>query len=251
MSLSTSQINALLSAKYCAPEWAILFEVGNSTGFSCKRHADAVAMSLWPSRGLTLHGFEVKASRSDWVKELKNPSKAEGVAQFCDFWWLVVGDRAIVAPGELPASWGLIAPKGDKLVCVTEATKNESKVPITPNFLAALFRRIHEQTRAPEKEIHQKGYEEGYQVAKASHFDSFKLPYETLLKSVQSFQETTGVSISGYNGPRVAENFRRAFRPPDEFKADLEALLLRANNISYQLKTALSQPINETCEYVI
>ena len=33
------------------------------------RYADAIAMNLWPSRGLAVHGFEIKISRGDWQRE--------------------------------------------------------------------------------------------------------------------------------------------------------------------------------------
>ena len=48
-----------LKTRYNSPEYCLLPQVRNSTGYSSKvRTADAIAMSLWPSRGLTLTGFE-------------------------------------------------------------------------------------------------------------------------------------------------------------------------------------------------
>src|SRR3546814_15144887 len=74
--MNTAQINAALRARFCAPEWALLFNVGNATGATQRRWADAVAMNLYPSRGLELPGFDVKASRSDWLLEPKQPDKS-------------------------------------------------------------------------------------------------------------------------------------------------------------------------------
>ena len=45
---------------------------------------DAVIMSLWPSRGLELHGVEIKVSRADWKREAADPAKAEAIAAYCD-----------------------------------------------------------------------------------------------------------------------------------------------------------------------
>lgn len=45
---------------YPAAEYALLPQVANATGARTKRHCDALALSLWPSRGLHLHGFEMK-----------------------------------------------------------------------------------------------------------------------------------------------------------------------------------------------
>lgn len=64
--ITAADIEAALARIYSQPEWAILFDVGNATGGRATRRADAVAMSLWPSRGLELYGFEIKVSRADW-----------------------------------------------------------------------------------------------------------------------------------------------------------------------------------------
>lgn len=99
--MRTGDIKAAMRARYCAPEWALMFEVGDGTGVNQRRWADAVAMNLWPSRGMEVNGFEIKVSRSDWQRELKNPAKAESVQQYCDRWWIVTAP-GIVKDGELP-----------------------------------------------------------------------------------------------------------------------------------------------------
>ncbi|QNJ56375.1 hypothetical protein KNV19_gp61 [Gordonia phage Portcullis] len=70
------------------------------------RTADALAIDTWMSKGMELHGFEVKCSRSDWLTELKQPEKSEAFRRICDRWWLVTSDPSIVKPGELPDGWG-------------------------------------------------------------------------------------------------------------------------------------------------
>lgn len=100
---------ALLAARYGrssgnGPAWAFVPKVRDAAGFSATRTIDAIAMSLWPSRGLELHGHEIKVSRSDWLRELKEPEKAEAFSSVVDRWWLVVSDAQIVAAGELPPS---------------------------------------------------------------------------------------------------------------------------------------------------
>ncbi len=134
-----------LRKRYAPPAWALLEEVRNAAGFSANRSADAIAMSLWPSRGLEVHGFEVKASRNDWLRELNAPEKAEAVSKYCDRWWLVVEDEALVRDGELPPTWGLLALRRKGLVSVREAPAREGVEPIGRHFLAALLRRATEQ----------------------------------------------------------------------------------------------------------
>lgn len=90
------------------PRYACAEHVKNEAGFFHQRTADFIAMDLWPSKGLELHGHEVKCSRADWLTELKDPSKAEAFKRYMDRWWLVVSDPKIVYPEELPEGWGLI-----------------------------------------------------------------------------------------------------------------------------------------------
>jgi hypothetical protein len=130
-----------------AAEWCVMTEVANGTG-SASRYADAIAMNLWPSRGLALHGFEIKVSRGDWLRELKDPAKADLIGAYCDFWW-VVTPEGIVQDGELPDGWGLMVPnKGTKLRVVTKASKTTAKS-VDRSFVAAMLRRAQDQ--APDK----------------------------------------------------------------------------------------------------
>lgn len=138
--MKTSELKAILKAHHAPHEWALMFEVANATGAGGHRYADAIAMGLWPSRGLHIHGYELKVSRSDWRKELINPSKADEIGKYCDYWW-VVTPPDIVKEGELPETWGHYEAIDGKLVKKVAATKNEFVAPLTRPFLAALLRR--------------------------------------------------------------------------------------------------------------
>lgn len=90
--------------------WAYAEHVKSATGFAMDqklRIADALAIDCWTSKGMEIHGHEVKVSRSDWLAELRDPEKAEAFRPYVNRWWLVVPDRAIVRD-DLPAGWGLM-----------------------------------------------------------------------------------------------------------------------------------------------
>jgi hypothetical protein len=93
-------------------EHAFLAQVRNAAGFDSNRSFDAVAMNLWPSRGLTVEVFEIKVSRSDWLRELKKPDKAEDACRLADK-FTIVAPAGCVRDGELPPTWGLIEVRGD------------------------------------------------------------------------------------------------------------------------------------------
>lgn len=138
--LTTADMHTAMAKKWCAPEWAIMWEVGEGTGAMGGRYADAVMMSLWPSRGLELHGVEIKVSRADWKREAADPTKAEAIAKYCDRWWIHTPAGIIQDLSELPPAWGLREYDGRCWRTIREAEKTES-VPMTRRFLAAMLRR--------------------------------------------------------------------------------------------------------------
>lgn len=89
--------------------------VRDDAGFD-RRTADAVVLDAWQSSRHPLHGFEVKCSRSDWLRELKDPDKHTAVARYCHTWWLVIADRSMVKAGELPGGWGMLVPNGSHML---------------------------------------------------------------------------------------------------------------------------------------
>jgi hypothetical protein len=124
-------------------EYAFLTQVRDAAGFSGSRTLDIVTLSLWPSRGMELHGYEVKVSRADWIRELHEPAKAEAFVQRLDRFSLVAADEAIVAPGELPPQWGLLAVRRGRLVTMVQAPRlapGKEPRPVSRSWLVCLLR---------------------------------------------------------------------------------------------------------------
>jgi hypothetical protein len=137
--VKAATIRAAIKRTYAAPDWAVAFEVAQSTGFSANRHLDAIAMHTWPSRGLEIRGIEVKVSKYDWRRELANPAKAEEIARFCDTFY-VAAPPGVVEVSEVPQAWGYLELVDDgRLKSIKTAQKTES-VPVTKAFLAAMMR---------------------------------------------------------------------------------------------------------------
>ena len=158
--VKAEEIINLLRNRFCPPAWAFMPQVRNGTGFqSVTRTADAIAMGLWPSRGLYLHGFEIKVYRGDWLNELKQPEKAETIAQFCDYWW-IVAPKDLIKVEEIPPLWGLMIPHGSTTKIIKEAKQFTPK-PIDKLFLAAILRRAHDIV-TPEASLN-KSFKEGQQ----------------------------------------------------------------------------------------
>lgn len=209
----TTAIWKAMQGRFCAPAWALFQEVGDSTGHARSHSADAVAMSLWPSRGLDLHGFEFKSSRADWLRELKNPQKADAIAPFCDFWSVVAHSAEVCNSDrvdELPREWGLFVLAGKTLRQVKAPIKREHVTPIDRPFLAALLRRAHEVVNTnPELEkARQEGWDEGRKDAeknKSHELSRAKMDREAHEMAVKEFEKASGISWSKWGAGRIGE----------------------------------------------
>jgi hypothetical protein len=209
--LTEAELMVLLAERFAAPEFAFMPHVRNGTGYTRKttRTADALAMGLWPSRGLDLHGFEIKSDRADWVREKENPEKAEEIARFCDRWWVVIGREDIVQPGELPTTWGLLAPRAGKLIVKAEAPKLDA-LPLDRAQLAAILRRAAEcvvpkpQIEAELERARQQGEARGRRDAEAEASGE-RHAHERLRDAVAAFEAASGVEIPTWRAGRVGE----------------------------------------------
>lgn len=144
--MNTPAICAALRKRYPANSHALMFEVGNGTGHATKRHADAVAMGLWPSRGLEIEGIEIKISRGDWKRELADHAKSDAVQRYCDRWW-IAAPKGLIPPAELPATWGLLEVDENGIRQKVVAPKLDA-IPPDRGFIAAMLRRKAEADAA-------------------------------------------------------------------------------------------------------
>ncbi len=204
-----AMVAAVLAKKWGGTEYAFLRQVRNQTGFGRQiRTADALAMGLWPSRGMYLHGFEVKVSRSDWAHELKEPEKAEEIARFCHFWWLAVPDKAIVKEGELPVKWGLVEVGSGTPVVIKQAPFTETPQPPTIEFFASLMRSVASEDTAladvktlMQKEIwaaEERGRKSAELIAESQTKRQME-EYGTLKRSLEQFEKASGIRIDRYS----------------------------------------------------
>lgn len=124
--------------------WVRAEHVKSSTGYADgDRIADFVAGDKHGGNAygdkLALHGHEVKVSRSDWLSELKDPSKADAIKRYMHHWWLVVPDASIVKLGELPEDWGLLVPGPDGRLRARKSAPRLTPEPPPLGFIISLM----------------------------------------------------------------------------------------------------------------
>jgi hypothetical protein len=216
---SEANLFHMLRKRYAPPAWVLLPGVRDSTGGAASRTADGIAMGTWPSRGLELLGFEIKSYRSDWLRELKAPGKAEPIARFCDRWYIVAASDETVKLDEVPAGWGLLVANGKRGLVQRKEAPTLTATPVNRRFLAAILRaaqknlmsaeeiraavaEAREQTRALLQEQHKRSTAhlqtelKALQASVASFNDGLGLDYASALRAHYTVDRTREVGAA-------------------------------------------------------
>lgn len=156
-----------LRERYPLPKFAFAVEVPDGTSVDKVRTCDALAIGCWKSVGVSIIGHEIKRSRSDWQKEMQDPSKAEAWKQYCHEWYLVAL-KGVAKLEELPPSWGLIEPAGSGLKIRKPCEINRNPLPLPTRVVAALARRFQNtsELECATAKAYQRGYDAGVEQAK-------------------------------------------------------------------------------------
>lgn len=211
---TTAMLYRLLKEKYALPKFALVTEVPNATSTLKDRTADAMAFGCWQTAGMVVHGFEVKASRSDWMKELQDRSKAMAFERYVHQWWIVAA-KGIVNIGELPAEWGLLEPAGSGLR-VRSAASVRTPETMPMSMLSAIVRRAIGES-PNEQQLHSE-FERGRQYERDAAISRrervgdaemlmWKRRAESAEAAISHFKESSGVTIETWNGKHVGRCF--------------------------------------------
>jgi hypothetical protein len=245
---TAAHLREALQVRYAMPEWATFYEVACGTGSNGGRYADAVAMNMFPSRGLAVHGFEIKISRSDFLHELKQPEKSHAVQKYCDFWWLVT-PKEIVKPGELPMTWGHLELRGSKLFNATNAPKLKAET-IDRSFAAALIRRAGEldagQRQAALQQLRERD-EASFNERVESATRRLRSELVQVKESVRQFEEASGIAISSYSAARIGKGVLDLFTNYKTLPERLADLKRSADSINRDIDKALADFLAEGC----
>ena len=220
--LTARHIRDLLRTRYSdTQQWHLAFEVRNTTGAVMNEaYGDAIAMNLWPSRGFAIHGFEIKVSRADWLRELEHPDKADKMAAHCDYWWLVA-PRKIVHESELPLNWGFLAATEKRLTTVRDArflSARDHESNMYRGFAASLMRRSRKEDSVFREEVDRIRAQCEHEMEVALADQEKRLmrrdDLDKLRRFKKDFEEAFGDRLSYIHkddGGKKAERVRRAY----------------------------------------
>lgn len=202
----TSLAMRRLRERYSVGDGWHLFEEVGSPG-TVTRRVDAVALSHWRSRGFEIHGFEVKATRSDWLSELDDPAKSKWWMDRVDRWFLVAPTH-VANEDEIPKSWGWIRlNNGGNLRRVVQAPELDGEP--DRKLIGALAKQLdkawkkrpeEQELEAARKEGYEKGYREGQRRERDRDINRVMKKRDEYKDILDEFGEVTGISLTGWLG---------------------------------------------------
>lgn len=150
----TKAIIKALRRRHPEKEWAFFEELRAGTGWGNTRWGaedkvpsnpeqrfDAWAINLYPSKNFLRIAYEIKVSRSDFLREMKHPEKRTQALQLSNQFYFVA-PIGLIKPGELPPEAGLIEVKDEW------ESRLKVRAPLRPDagptwqFFAAVARRM-------------------------------------------------------------------------------------------------------------
>lgn len=230
-------IDEALMKKYQEPEWYLGFEVGNSCGSDCKRHADAIAVCAYPSRGFLSIGFEVKVSRSDLKHELDNPAKCEAIYQHVNEWYLVV-PKGLTKDMPIPEPWGIIEYSEKGLRRKKNAQHHEAK--ITAGFMLGFIRgrqrieniQIKNMEEDQRKQI-QREFEWKYSMGRMKDLEK---DLKNLKEQIKKVEDAVGYPLTHYCTDdyikilKISNNINKALNGNNRW-SDMDMISYNVNEI--------------------
>lgn len=188
---------SLIRHRYAASNGAynrsvVLEQVPDGTGTLQGRWIDVAVFEMWPSKGLTRSAFEVKVSRSDFLKELQIPEKHKWCLEsFHEFWF--VAPKEVIQLAEIPHGIGWLYPRGEKLCIARHPLRNPKPVltdELLAGFMRAAYKGIEAANNITERDILENSteykncgfYREA--VLRFLHEHEVNIPYETTMDAI-------------------------------------------------------------------
>lgn len=148
MTEETKAILKALRRRHPEKEWAFFEELRAGTGYrnvaaglNPEQRFDAWAMNLYPSKNFVRIAYEIKVSRSDFLREIKHPEKRTQALHLSNQFYFVA-PVGLIKPNELPPEAGLIEVKDEWESRMKVRAPVRSDAGPTWQFFASIARRM-------------------------------------------------------------------------------------------------------------
>jgi len=136
--MNASEVIEAVECLFPKNAWATLRELKESTGLD-RRAIDLFAMSVFPSSGLKRYAIEVKVSRSDFTRELRNYEKSRPWVEGLCNRFAFAAQEGIIHEEDLPPWASLIVIRDGTAYWAVKRELSPKDPPLT--FLASILRR--------------------------------------------------------------------------------------------------------------
>jgi len=198
----TEAIKQTWRSDLAQPRYVVAIQVNNGAGFNYGRTLDAVVFDTWPSKGLALHGLEIKCSKSDLRRELQQPAKFAEFAPYLDT-FSIVGPKEVIDRDIIPKRWGIYVPDDNgalrtirKPLYLHEPGERDRET-CDRSFAAGFCRALVQ--RSLSTDAHKAAEEAGFEAGKASCAHDLRQA-AALKEVVEEFEAASGVSLNSYHG---------------------------------------------------
>lgn len=184
------------------PRYVVAVQVHDAAGFNFRRRLDAVVLDTWPSKGMSLHGMEIKVSKADLRKELVDPAKMEQFIERTGLdYFSIVTPKGVANLDLIPERYGwILLNDNGKLVTRRKALRltDQDKIYHVPrSFMAAFCRALIQRSISDEgiRQAREEGLATGRQEAdyKVGRLEHKLTALET---NIADFEEASGIEIS-------------------------------------------------------
>lgn len=109
--MNSSQILDAIAEQYChrfsRGRYLFLRELRVGTGHENSQRIDGFLMDAFPSGGMYRVAYEVKISRADFARELRNPNKRRAAMRYSNYFYFAT-PVGLLKPEEIPHECGLV-----------------------------------------------------------------------------------------------------------------------------------------------
>lgn len=167
--------------------WVTAEEVPVKTGGG-NRRLDFVAMECWESRGHALWGFEVKVSKADLAREIRDPSKHTCFFECLDYYSIAVPEE-IVDVDAIPEAWGIAVVRDNEIRWrrMPQPLHGDRLLEETPkSFVASFARRAVASSGG--RDACRQAREQGIEAGKKKAFEEAEYKAKRLQESLDAYE---------------------------------------------------------------
>lgn len=186
--MKASEVKDLLRDMHSdVSRWVTAEEVPVKTGGG-NRRLDFVAMECWESRGHALWGFEVKVSKADLAREIRDPSKHTCFFECLDYYSIAVPEE-IVDVDTIPEAWGIAVVRDNEIRWrrMPQPLHGDRLLEETPkSFVASFARRAVASSGG--RDACRQAREQGIEAGKKKAFEEAEYKAKRLQESLDAYE---------------------------------------------------------------